>query len=104
MDAYTFAAMPMSEPSSYIAFALHLGAVHLCVDSLDAPNLPIQSICRVVQLHGPRFRVDPEDLENIQNFNICKGCEARFNLMGYRKIYAQLTVAGSVHPKQLALF
>jgi hypothetical protein len=89
---------------THVAFALHSGVVHLCVDARRTRKAPVESLCRQVILNAPRAPVDPADLGNIQNFIICKGCEARFNLMGYRKFYAQEQITERQHPNQLPLF
>ncbi|HDS1721565.1 hypothetical protein NPS53_08650 [Pseudomonas putida] len=94
----------MSKSTTYIAFALHDGAIHLCLDSLDTQKVPVLSFCREVQVAAPRAAVDRADVENLQNFIICKGCEARFNLMGYRGHYAQPATPGDDNSNQLALF
>lgn len=94
----------MSISSPYIAFALHHGVIHLCLDSLDAQSLAARSLCREVQLLAPRAQVVPGDLGQIQNFIICKGCEARFNLMGYRGYYAPKPNPGCSNQDQLTLF
>lgn len=96
--------LPMNSLNTQVAFALHSGIVHLCLDSKRARKKPAESLCREVILHSLRAPVDPDDLSNIQNFIICKGCEARFNLMGYRKFYARETAALKNNPNQLPLF
>ena len=100
----TFTASQMSKSQTYIALAIHQGIVHLCLDSLASKKVPVQSLCREVQLHTLRAQIDPGDLESIQNFIICKGCEARFNLMGYRGHYAPINTLSADHPDQLTLF
>ena len=94
----------MRQASTNIAYAVHKGLLHLCIDSLDTIDMPAVSLCREVQLEAPRAQVHPGSLENIQNFFICKGCEVRFNLIGYRVHYAPLLDTLEAHPNQLALF
>lgn len=94
----------MDNSINYVAFALHSGKVHLCLDSRRGRRAPATSLCREVVLSAPRAPVDPEDLGNIQNFIICKGCETRFNLLGYKHFYAQSAQPLKPHPAQLALF
>lgn len=96
--------LAMSKSTTYIAFALHGGIIHLCLDSSETHKTPVRSFCREVQVAPPRARVDPDDLDNLQNFIICKGCESRFNLLGYRGHYTQLSAPSDVNPNQLALF
>jgi len=94
----------MNSPSTYVAFALQGGIVHLCLDSKGSENAPATSLCRDHVLFSPRAAVALDDLTNIQNFIICKGCEVRFNLLGYRTHYAQVTAGPKAHLAQLALF
>ena len=89
---------------AHVAFALHCGVIHLCLDTRRSRKSPVESLCRQVSLSAPRAPVDPADLGNIQNFIICKGCEARFNLMGYRQFYTREPAAERCHPNQLLLF
>ncbi len=89
---------------THVAFALHRGVVHLCLDTRRSRKSPVQALCREVIISAPRAPVDPADLGNIQNFIICKGCEARFNLMGYRQFYTQKPNAERRHSNQLLLF
>lgn len=94
----------MSKSETYVALALHQGIVHLCVDSLGAEKTPVPSLCRDVQLLGQRAQIDLIDLVSIQNFIICKGCETRFNLLGYRGHYAPFNSVSADHSNQLQLF
>lgn len=94
----------MGSPCTHIAFALKDGIVHLCLDSCDAADAKATSLCRDHSLEAPRAPVAQDDLSNIQNFIICKGCEARFNLLGYRAHYAPALAESTQHPAQLALF
>lgn len=95
--------IPMNN-DTHVAFALHSGVVHLCLDNRRSRKAPVESLCREVIISAPRAPVDPADLGNIQNFIICKGCEARFNLMGYRQFYTQKPIAELMHSNQLLLF
>lgn len=104
MWARTFAASQMSKSQTYVAFALHHGIVHLCLDSHATKKVPVESLCREVQLFAPRVQIEPGDLESIHNFIICKGCETRFNLLGYRGHYAPNNKLRAAHPDQLSLF
>lgn len=99
----TLGLLPMNSLTE-VAFAVHSGIVHLCLDSKQTRRKPAESLCREVSLNTKRAPVDPDDLSNIQNFIICKGCEARFNLLGYRKFYARELSAPRNHPNQLSLF
>jgi hypothetical protein len=96
--------MAMTNPETYVAFALSSGVVHLCVDSRDIKGMPATSLCREVNLTTPRARVEVDDLGNLQTFNLCKGCVARYELLGYRKLYAPELPQKKVNPAQIALF
>lgn len=94
----------MGNPDIHVAFALQGGVVHLCLDSMMTKKAPAVSLCRDHVLSTPRAPVARHDLTNIQNFIICKGCESRFNLLGYRKHYAPKPQRKKQNPAQMALF
>ena len=94
----------MTNLETYVAFALSDGVVHLCVDSWAIRATPAVSLCRIDNLSPPRARVEVGDLGNLQTFNLCKGCVARYELLGYRKLYAPELPQTKIHPAQIALF
>ncbi|MPQ69256.1 hypothetical protein [Pseudomonas sp. MWU12-2323] len=95
---------PMNQLETYVAFSIQNGIVHLCLDSKRTQMQKTTSLCREALLGLSRVAVDRDDLGKIQNFIICKGCEARYNLMGYRAFYAPEHQEARTHPAQLPLF
>jgi hypothetical protein len=94
----------MNKLDTYVAFSIQNGLLHLCLDSASRKSLEATSLCRDVTLGFNRAPVDKDDLGNIQNLIICKGCEVRYHLLGYRAFYAPEDLVSSAHPNQLLLF
>lgn len=95
---------PMNKFETYVAFSIKNGIVHLCLDSKRTKKQKATSLCREAMLGLSRVAVDRDDLGKIQNWIICTGCEARYNLMGYRAFYAPENPVAWTHPAQLPLF
>lgn len=94
----------MTDLYTYVALALHAGVVHLCVDSYATKKRPVLSMCREVNLTAPRGKVEVDDLSILGTFNVCRGCVARYELLGYKRMYAPEQHPTKGLPAQIALF
>lgn len=104
MRHHTSHVTPMNKLETYVAFSIKNGIVHLCLDSKQTKMQKATSLCRDTILDLSRVAVGRDDLREIHNFIICTGCEARYNLMGYRAFYSPESPVACTHPAQLPLF